>query len=47
MVNGNYLNFAILDYYQDTTFADLTGLVLNMLASLPQSEMKTYQKVQV
>ena len=47
IVNGNYLNFAILDYYQDSTFADLTSLVLDMLGSLPQGEMKTYQKVQV
>jgi len=34
VVSGNYINFAICEYYQDETFSELITLILSMYCSL-------------
>lgn len=34
VINGNYINFAICEYYNDDVFTQLTTLTLKMVASL-------------
>lgn len=47
MINGNYINFAICEYYNDDVFTQLTNLILKMVASLDQAQLSTYAKVEV
>lgn len=45
IVNGNYINFAICEYYNDDVFATLAQLVLKMIACTDYAELATFQKV--
>ena len=45
VISGNYINFAICEYYQDETFAELSHLVLTMLSSLDIEALRGYNKI--
>jgi len=43
---GNYINFAICEYYQDDTFAKLSHLILNTAISVDYvHELKAFPKL--
>lgn len=46
VINGNYINFAICEYYNDDCFTQLTLLVMAMVTQLDHRELKSYAKVQ-
>jgi len=47
IIAGNYINFAICDYYNDDTFTLITQLVFTMVSSLNLKELESYKKVQI
>lgn len=47
IIAGNYINFAICDYYNDDTFTVITQLVFTMVSSLDQKDLESYKKVQI
>jgi hypothetical protein len=47
VINGNYINFAICEYYNDDVFTQLTSLTLKMVASLDPVQLQAYAKVEV
>ncbi len=46
VINGNYINFAICEYYNDDCFTQLTQLVIEMVINLDHRELRQYAKVQ-
>ena len=47
IISGNYINFAICEYYNDNIFSELTQLVLTMVSSLDHDELVSYCKVKI
>ena len=45
IISGNYINFAICEYYNDNIFSELTQLVLTMASSSDHDELVSYNKV--
>ena len=45
MLTGNYVNFAICDYYNDTIFTDMTRCILSSIAMCDLGELRKYAKV--
>ena len=46
MITGNYINFAICDYYQDDIFSVLSQMVLTSTVSVDyENELKTFTKL--
>ena len=47
VINGNYINFAICEYYNDDIFTQLSTLVMTMVATLDSDQqLKCYGKVE-
>jgi hypothetical protein len=46
VINGNYINFAICEYYNDDVFTSLTQLVMKMVIFIDSNELKQYAKVE-
>lgn len=44
-ISGGYINFAICDFYQDNSFAELTSMVFKSILNQDISEIAKYQKV--
>ena len=45
MLSGNYVNFAICDYYNDTIFTDMTRCILCSITTSDLGELRHYAKV--
>ena len=45
MLTGNYVNFAICDYYSDSIFTNLARSILQSIASSDLNELRQYPKV--
>lgn len=45
VVSGNYINFAICEYYNDDTFTQLTVLMVKMVTQLDLNAVRQYSKV--
>lgn len=46
VINGNYINFAICEYYNDDVFTQFSILTLKMVAGINREELKCYVKVE-
>lgn len=44
-VSGNYINFAICEYYNDNTFTQLSQLVLQSILNQNMEDMKFFKKL--
>jgi hypothetical protein len=47
VISGNYINFAICEYYNDDVFTQLSQLTIKMVAISDTEEMKLYGKVEL
>ena len=45
MISGNYINFAICEYYNDDIFSVLTQCIFTMISSASVRQLKAYEKV--
>ena len=45
MVTGNYVNFAICEYYQDSIFTQLSQLIFTTVSICDYEELKSYASV--
>ena len=45
MISGNYVNFAICEYYNDSIFTQLSQLIFTSLSVCGYQELTTYEKV--
>jgi hypothetical protein len=47
MITGNYINFAICEYYEDEIFSVLSQMVMTALVTAVEyeSELKTFTKL--
>jgi len=44
-VNGNFINFAICEYYNDTSFTQLSQMTMQSILNQNLDELKTYKKL--
>lgn len=47
VISGNYINFAICEYYSDDVFTQLSLLTLKMVSACSLSDMHQYGKVEL
>ena len=45
IINGGYVNFAVCEYYDDSTFTQLSTTVFTAICQCDLKEIKTYKKV--
>jgi len=45
MIAGNYINFAICEYYSDDVFTQLSTSIFQAVASCSISQLRAYEKV--
>jgi len=45
MISGNYINFAICEYYNDDVFTTLSQLIFNSIVSCDLAQMRSYEKM--
>lgn len=45
MINGNYINFAICEYYNDEVFTQLSKCIFTSIAYFDVSELRQYEKI--
>jgi hypothetical protein len=45
MINGNYINFAICEYYNDEVFTQLSKCLFTSFCSFEVSQLRQYEKI--
>jgi hypothetical protein len=44
-VSGNFINFAICDFYQDSSFSEMSKLVFQCIFNMKLKELHLYEKI--